>query len=104
MKQYVTFDKEEFEKNLAAIRYAMYFLDGEIRVLEDYGDGKRIPYGIDSESWQRNAQLLSKDMRTNFENVREGMERFMSNIDFDFEGARKRMAEIKRNVLIEKAE
>jgi len=102
MKQYITFEKEALENNLRHVRDRMFHLDSEIRVLEDYGQGKRIPQGIDADYWKRECNILSRDMRIHFDNIADAMAQFGFNINFDFEKEHKEREERQRKVLIEK--
>lgn len=102
MKQYITFEKEAIEKVLSSIRSRMYFLDSEIRILEDYGNGNRITQRTEDDYWKREAKFISRDMRQNFDSIAESMERFGFNINFDFEKLHSERLEKERKVLVEK--
>jgi hypothetical protein len=96
LKQYVTYDKKELENTLERIRYAMYFMDSEIRSME------RVPEMVrrDGEApWldKKNWELISEDLRKHFKEVAELMKKFNSEINFDFEPVH------NRKVLTEKS-
>lgn len=79
MKKYVTYDKEEFEKNLERIRYKMYFIDSEIRCMERAAENGGAPW-LSQENWD----IISKDLRKQFKEMAIMMKNFGSEINFDF--------------------
>lgn len=102
LKQYVTFDKDELNRTISGIRSAMYYLDSNIRIMEEYEKGHRIPHGYNADYWIATAKAIAHDMRGEFYNLQQLMNKFGSNTNFDFAKERKEMRDKSRKVLVEK--
>jgi hypothetical protein len=80
MKQYVTFEKEEFELVLKSIRHYSIGLSHEIKYIRDCKNGERPAFHLDEKS----IIYVSRNLDEKFKGLMECMERFNSNIDFKF--------------------